>query len=67
MAQKNFMRNCKSCGQATMHVQQKPNHVLHLLLTIFTVGIWLPIWFLVGLVQEKPQCTICGGKPGLFQ
>ena len=29
--------------------QYKTNHVLHLLLSIFTVGLWIPIWIIVGL------------------
>ena len=24
--------------------QKKPNHILHLLITIFTIGLWLPVW-----------------------
>jgi hypothetical protein len=66
MEMKQFMRPCKVCAKATMHIQSKPNHVLHLLLTIFTLGVWLIIWILVGLLQGKPQCTVCGNSPGLF-
>ena len=60
------LRSCARCGIQTMHFQQKPNHILHLLLTVFTVGIWLPVWALVGFLREKPQCGVCGRKPGLF-
>lgn len=28
-----------------------PNHVLHLLLSIVTVGIWLPVWAVLILIQ----------------
>lgn len=28
---------------------RRPNHILHLLLSLITVGIWLPIWLLVSL------------------
>ena len=32
------MQSCAGCGVPTSHAQQKkPNHVLHLLLSIFTV------------------------------
>ncbi len=61
-----FMRSCTSCGVPRMHMQQKPNHVLHLLLTVFTVGFWIPVWVLVSLFQAKPQCMTCGEKSGLF-
>ena len=32
-----------------------PNHMLHLLLSIFTAGIWLPVWIVIGLRnKQKP-------------
>jgi hypothetical protein len=31
----------------------QPTHVLHLLLSVFTVGLWLPIWALVALDASK--------------
>ena len=49
-----------------MHVQEKPNHVLHLLLSVFTIGIWLPVWALVGFSRERPRCAVCGRKGALF-
>ncbi len=61
-----FMRACNSCGVPRMHVQRKPNHRLHLLLTVLTVGFWLPVWVLVSLFQAKPQCMTCGEKAGRF-
>lgn len=27
--------------------RKKTNHVLHLLLSVLTAGLWLPVWFLV--------------------
>ena len=27
---------------------QKTNHILHLILSIISMGVWLPIWILVG-------------------
>ena len=66
MPQKQFMQNCARCGQQTPHIQQKPNHILHLILSVVTVGLWLPIWLLVGIFRARPQCMTCGKKPGLF-
>ena len=32
-----------------------PNHILHLLLSIFTAGLWLPVWLVVALRnKQKP-------------
>lgn len=66
MAQKTFMRQCAKCEKPTMHVQQKPAHLLHLVLTVVTVGLWLLVWLALSVFQGKPQCTVCGHKPGLF-
>ena len=66
MAQKQFMRSCAGCGLPTLHVQQKPNHVLHLLLSVFTIGLWLPVWMLVALFPGKPQCVTCVREPSAY-
>lgn len=33
------------------------NHVLHAVLSIFTVGLWLPFWLLIGLTQKEIRKT----------
>lgn len=66
MPTREFMRKCGNCGRPTKHYQQKPNHILHLILSIVTVGLWIPVWLLLGLFQQKPQCSECGHEPGLF-
>ena len=54
-----LMKKCVQCNKMTMHFQEKPNHFLHLLLSIVTAGIWLIVWLL--FIQAKdPQCSICG-------
>ena len=63
---KQFLRPSTSCGIPRMHVQRKPRHLLHLLLTVFTVGFWIPVWLLVSLFQAKPECMTCGERAGLF-
>ena len=27
--------------------QKKPNHLLHLLISVFTLGIWIPVWVIM--------------------
>ena len=29
--------------------QRKPNHLLHLLLSVFTAGLWIPVWALIAM------------------
>lgn len=33
----------------------KTNHVLHLLLSVFTVGLWLIPWFIIAGVNERKR------------
>jgi len=44
-------------AEATQLVKGRPvNHVLHLLLSVFTAGLWLPVWVLVAIHDgEKRQ------------
>lgn len=58
MPTKQIMYECEDCKRPTIHLQQEPNHILHLLLSICTLGLWLLIW----LFQRStiPQCTVCG-------
>jgi hypothetical protein len=38
-----------------------PNHVLHLLLTVVSGGIWLPIWLLITVFGGgRYKCPSCG-------
>jgi len=30
---------------------EKPNHVLHLLLSVITLGLWVPVWFLISFMS----------------
>ena len=30
----------------TMHLQEKPNYILHIILSILTAGVWLLVWLL---------------------
>jgi hypothetical protein len=41
MSTKQTMLNCVNCEKPTLHIQQTPNHILHLLLSLVTGGIWI--------------------------
>jgi hypothetical protein len=56
----------KSCYCTTCHKQvraERPgtNHVLHLLLSIFTFGLWLICWIMACIKFGGWQCPNCGG------
>lgn len=54
---------CRTCRDRKPHVISTPNHVLHLLLSIVTGGIWLPMWALCGLgLNRRVNCQACGSK-----
>jgi hypothetical protein len=54
---------CPTCDQQRMHSGKQPNHILHLLLSCITFGIWLPVWLVLS-VARKPRCMQCGMKQG---
>jgi hypothetical protein len=48
----------QSTFEAVMTSGRKINHILHLLLSIFTLGIWLLIWALMGMFGGEKQYTL---------
>lgn len=41
----------------------KPNHLLHLILTILTAGLWGIVWLILIISSMgNYRCTRCGGK-----
>ena len=66
------MMFCKSCGKQTLHQKniKEMSWLMHLVLTIFTGGIWLIIWVLMFLwhmvakpasaVANRWVCSQCG-------
>lgn len=58
---------CATCQRQTLHVKPRINNVLHLVLSVLTVGIWLVVWAALGLGNsaERARCSVCGSKPGL--
>lgn len=41
-------------------LQKKPktNHILHLLISVFTAGAWLPAWFLIAAINQQRCANI---------
>ena len=61
------MVHCKRCKQMTMHLIPGTSHVLHVILSIITAGLWLPVWLLVHWNNRTwSQCSSCGRKRGVF-
>jgi hypothetical protein len=44
--------------QATLVRGHRPNHVLHLILSLVTVGLWLVVWFFVAISSGERRKVI---------
>ena len=44
--------------QAVLVKGSKPNHVLHLVLTLLTVGLWAIVWIALALIGSKKHRVI---------
>jgi hypothetical protein len=51
---------CKSCEKQVVVFRKGTNHILHLLLTLFTFGLWLIVWFGSSVKFGGWRCTQCG-------
>lgn len=58
-----IMRDCKACRKPTLHVEPSTSHILHLLLSILTFGVWIIFWvFIAASNGSRARCTVCGGN-----
>jgi hypothetical protein len=55
-------RYCKHCKSKVPAERKATNHVLHLLISVFTAGLWLPLWFACSLKIGGWRCVKCGSK-----
>lgn len=51
---------CKVCKARRKVSRPRTNHILHLLLSVVTCGLWLLIWIGVGIKFGGWRCEICG-------
>lgn len=52
---------CRNCNKNVMAQKNTPNHILHLLLTIVTAGVWSIVWLIITLSSAGGyRCTQCG-------
>ena len=63
MAQKQAGRYCAHCQKNVMATGTSPNHLLHFILSLFTLGFWIPVWILVSVGKIGGyRCTQCGSR-----
>jgi len=62
MAMKYRAGYCDVCAENQKLERKSGNHVLHLILSIITLGWWVIIWILVAVSSEPWTCSKCGTK-----
>ena len=63
MGQKQTGKFCNNCNKDILAVGSKPNHILHFILTICTLGVWGLVWILMSIGKIGGyRCSECGGK-----
>lgn len=54
-------RFCPACNTRVIGMRNTPNHILHLLLSLVTMGLWLPVWLIIGATSDsRYYCLNCG-------
>lgn len=71
MAAREYRRAfCKDCEERVRCERKGTSHILHLILTVMTAGLWLIVWIGSAIKFGGWECPRCGGKrlqfPGLF-
>lgn len=51
---------CAYCRQQRLSVRRATNHLLHLMLTSMTFGLWMIVWVTLWLMAPDPRCSTCG-------
>ncbi|MBA3576181.1 MAG: hypothetical protein H0W39_00995 [Sphingomonas sp.] len=62
-------RFCPEDNRMVLAERQTPNHLLHLVLSVLTLGLWLIVWLAQAIYPRPYLCPMCGGKTkrrGLF-
>ena len=61
MAEQQRQGYCQECKAHTLVKRNGVNHILHLLLSVFTVALWVPIWIFLCLFKQGGwRCQQCG-------
>lgn len=55
---------CKSCDDNVKTFRKTPSHLLHLVLSVLTCGVWVLVWISVSCEKDTWKCSHCGSKLG---
>lgn len=63
MGQKQKSAWCVGCDKQVRAIAVKPNHLLHFVITVVTVGVWGIVWLLVVVGKiGNYRCHQCGRR-----
>jgi hypothetical protein len=51
---------CKGCNRTALLARPGTNHVMHAILSVFSLGLWIPIWLLSCIKFGGWRCQVCG-------
>lgn len=51
---------CEHCKSKVLTTRNATNHLAHAVISVFLLGLWVPVWLLTYLSEESPRCTACG-------
>jgi hypothetical protein len=57
----------RSATQAQMVKGKRTNHILHLLLSLVTLGFWIPVWIIVAIAGGEKQRLLTVDEFGIVQ
>lgn len=64
MSSEQCQKFCERCKTHQLHARPGTNHLLHLLISLFLCGLWIPIWILSSLKIGGWRCQNCGTIAG---
>ena len=66
MAEQKASGFCKECDKRVVVFRKGTNHILHFLLSLFTLGLWLIVWIGTSIKIGGWRCTQCGSGNRAF-
>lgn len=54
----------RSDSQATLEKGKHTSHLLHFFLSLFTLGLWIPVWILVAVLSGHKTKLVTVGPDG---
>lgn len=67
MADQHTQAYCRECECRVRATRPGTNHILHLLLSVITMGFWVVVWILAAVKIGGWSCPHCGSRKLRFK